>query len=124
VVNGLTVTSASNTLDETLEGLTLELKGTTEPGAPITVTVGQDRAAVREALEEFVQAYNGVVGTVRDLSRFNPETRRARCWSATARCVPSGADSSDRPVALRHRPRCQLHQPREPRVSAPTATAG
>jgi flagellar hook-associated protein 2 len=75
VVNGLAITSPSNSLDEALEGLTLELKGTTEPGVPITVTIGQDRAAVRSALSEFVQAYNGVVGTARELSRYNPETR-------------------------------------------------
>lgn len=75
VVNGLAITGASNSLGDTLEGLTLELKGTTEPGAPITVTVGQDRAAVRTALNEFVQAYNGVVDTLRDLTRYNPETR-------------------------------------------------
>ena len=75
VLNGLPVTSPSNNLDETLEGLTLQLKGTTEPGAPISVTVGEDRAAVREALNELVKAYNGVIDTVRDLTRFNPETR-------------------------------------------------
>ena len=91
VVNGLPVTSASNRLGETIEGLTLELKGTTEPGAPITVTVGQDRAAVRDALEEFVKAYNGVVGTVRDLSRFNPETREgaALVGDSTLRSIES-----------------------------------
>jgi flagellar hook-associated protein 2 len=91
VVNGLPVTSASNRLDDTVEGLTLELRGTTEPGAPITVTVGQDRAAVRDALEEFVQAYNGVVGTARDLSRFNPETREgsALVGDSTLRSIQS-----------------------------------
>jgi flagellar hook-associated protein 2 len=75
VINGLTVTSPGNSLDQTLEGLTLDLKGTTEAGAPITVTVGQDKGAVRSALNEFVKAYNGVVETVRDLTRYDPETR-------------------------------------------------
>ena len=99
VVNGLPVTSASNRLDDTVEGLTLELKGTTEPGAPITVTVGQDRAAVRDALEEFVQAYNGVVGTVRDLSRVNPETQEgaALVGDSTLRSIQSRLA-----VALQH----------------------
>jgi flagellar hook-associated protein 2 len=69
VINGLTVTSPGNSLDQTLEGLTLDLKGMTEAGAPITVTVGQDRGAVRSALNEFVKAYNGVVETV---SRSDP----------------------------------------------------
>jgi flagellar hook-associated protein 2 len=75
VINGLTVTSPSNNLDQTLDGLTLDLKGTTEAGSPITVTVGQDRDAVRSALNEFVKAYNGVVETARDLTRYDPETR-------------------------------------------------
>jgi len=75
VINGLTVTSPSNSLDQTLDGLTLDLKGTTEAGSPITVTVGQDRDAVRSALNEFVKAYNGVVETARDLTRYDPETR-------------------------------------------------
>jgi flagellar hook-associated protein 2 len=75
VVNGLAITSASNNLGDTVEGLTLDLKGTTEAGSPITVTVGQDRDAVRSALNEFVKAYNGVVETARDLTRYDPETR-------------------------------------------------
>ena len=75
VLNGLPITSPDNNLDQTLEGLNLQLKGTTEPGAPITVSVDEDRAAVREALNEFVKAYNGVIDTVRNLTRFNPETQ-------------------------------------------------
>lgn len=75
VINGLTVTSPGNSLDQTLDGLTLDLKGTTEAGSPITVSVGQDRGAVRSALNEFVKAYNGVVETARDLTRYDPETR-------------------------------------------------
>ena len=77
VINGLTVTSASNTLDKAIEGLTLELKGRTEVGSPITVDVGQDRAAIREALEGFIKAYNAVVKQVSDFTRYNPETREA-----------------------------------------------
>lgn len=76
-INGLAVTSASNTLDQAIEGLTLELKGTTEAGSPITVDVGQDRAAVRGALEGFIKAYNAVVKQVSDFTRYNPETREA-----------------------------------------------
>lgn len=75
VVNGLSVTSPSNTLNDTIEGLTLTLTDTTAPGAPVTVTVERDREAVGSALNEFVQAYNGVIETARDLARYDPETR-------------------------------------------------
>lgn len=76
-INGLTVTSTSNTLDQAIEGLSLELKGTTEAGSPITVDVGQDRAAVRTAMEGFITAYNSVITQIGDLTRYNPETREA-----------------------------------------------
>jgi flagellar hook-associated protein 2 len=76
-INGLTVTGASNTLDQAIEGLSLELKGTTEVGSPVTVDVGQDRAAVRTAVEGFITAYNSVITQIADLTRYNPETREA-----------------------------------------------
>jgi len=74
VVNGLNVTSPNNNLTDTLEGLNLQLKSRTEPGAPVTVVVERDRDAVREAFGEFVEAYNSVIETVRARTRFNPET--------------------------------------------------
>lgn len=75
VINGLTVTSASNTLDDTIEGLTFTLRGTTGEDAPLRVTVGEDRSGVRNAVGAFVEAYNGVVEQIRGLTRYNPETR-------------------------------------------------
>lgn len=75
-INGLTVTSASNTLDEAIEGLTLTLRGESEPGTSISVEVGKNRAAVRGAINEFVSAYNAVVDQVRELTRYDPETQQ------------------------------------------------
>ncbi|WP_018952850.1 flagellar filament capping protein FliD [Thioalkalivibrio sulfidiphilus] len=76
IINGLTVTSASNTLDNAVEGLTLNLRGTTQEGVPLTVTVGENRASVRNAVNAFIEAYNGVVDQVRELTKYDPETQR------------------------------------------------
>lgn len=76
VINGLTVISASNTLNNAVEGLTLNLRGTTQEGVPLTVTVGENRGSVRNAVNAFIEAYNGVVDQVRELTKYDPETQR------------------------------------------------
>lgn len=75
VINGLTVTSASNTLDNVIEGLSLTLRATTEPGAPVSVTVSENRGSVRNAVNAFIEAYNAVVEQIRELTKYDPESR-------------------------------------------------
>ncbi len=73
VVNGIAITSASNSLVNVIEGLAIDLKsaGTT------TVTVAQDREGVTGAISEFVDKFNALIVTINQLSRFNPETNEA-----------------------------------------------
>jgi len=55
-INGLLVNPASNTLTDVVEGLTLTLaKATT---GPVQVSVGNDTAAQRKLITDFVAAYN------------------------------------------------------------------
>ncbi|WP_018140046.1 flagellar filament capping protein FliD [Thioalkalivibrio sp. ALJ7] len=71
VIDGVTVTSATNTLDDTIEGVTIELQGTS--AAPATVSVREDQSALREALQGFVEQYNTLVGQTRELTSYNVE---------------------------------------------------
>ncbi|MFO7954415.1 MAG: flagellar filament capping protein FliD [Thioalkalivibrio sp.] len=71
VVDGLTVTSSSNTLDDTIEGLNIELTGTS--ASPATVSVSEDQGELRDALQAFVDQYNSLVGQTRELTAFDPE---------------------------------------------------
>ncbi len=57
VVNGLTVTSKSNTFDEVIEGVTFQLNGVSQ-GQVNNVTVGQDTDTVLETISSFVDVYN------------------------------------------------------------------
>ncbi len=75
-INGLALTSASNTVADAVDGVTLTLRGVSE-GQPATVSVEADRGAVRSAIEGFVEAYNGFVRTAGDLTRYDPETGNA-----------------------------------------------
>ena len=73
VIDGLTVTSSSNTLDKAIEGVTLSLVKAS-PGTSVTVTVSQNTAGVVSAVEGFVNGYNDFIQTVTDLTRYDPET--------------------------------------------------
>lgn len=56
-INGLALSSASNTLDSTIQGLSIDLL---KAGSTIDLTVSVDAGAQKKAIEEFVTAYNAV----------------------------------------------------------------
>lgn len=72
-VNGLELTSSSNKIENVIEGVTLDLRQTTEGTETVTVTVGQDRAGARSKLEALVRSYNTLVDTIGSLGRVDPD---------------------------------------------------
>lgn len=61
----LELTSASNSFDNAIDGLTIDLKKThATAGDVLTFTVGQDGEATREQLQTLVDGYNAIVDTV------------------------------------------------------------
>ena len=75
VINGLSVSSPSNTLDATIAGLTLTLKQTTT--APVEVTVAKDSASMRTAVDDFVKAYNALNAYINEQTKYDPNTKVA-----------------------------------------------
>jgi flagellar hook-associated protein 2 len=69
-INGVLVTRATNTIENVVDGLTFNL---TEVGKS-TVKVEQDTAKVAERVQAFVDKFNELQSTIRDLSTFNSET--------------------------------------------------
>lgn len=59
-VNGVTISSPSNTITGAIAGLTLELKSTTQPGDSIQVQVRPSPNGLASALQNFVKAYNAL----------------------------------------------------------------
>jgi flagellar hook-associated protein 2 len=72
-VNGIAVTSKSNTVAEAIQGVNLNLLkvGTSQ------VTLQRDTASVGSAIADFVNAYNGLQATAKQLTSYNAETRSA-----------------------------------------------
>jgi flagellar hook-associated protein 2 len=73
-INGLAVTSASNTLTNVLDGLSITLAK--ETAAPVTVTVAQDNTSMGKAISDFAKAYNDVVSYLRDQTAYNADTKK------------------------------------------------
>lgn len=76
VIDGITVQKSSNTIDDALEGVTLNLLKA-EPGTTSTLTVEKDNSSVEAAVKAFVTAYNGLEKTITNLSRYDSTTDQA-----------------------------------------------
>ncbi len=72
-VNGLALTASSNQLTDVLPGLTLRLERVSGAGAT-TVSVSQDRDAVRSRLNTLAAVYNSLQDVVRNNGRYDPAT--------------------------------------------------
>jgi flagellar hook-associated protein 2 len=68
VVDGVPISSASNTVSNVINGVTLNL-GSPSPNTPVTVNVTPDTTQATTAINSFVSAYNTVVGDIN--SQFN-----------------------------------------------------
>ncbi|HEU4618975.1 MAG TPA: flagellar filament capping protein FliD [Gammaproteobacteria bacterium] len=85
-LNGLELTASSNTIDDVVPGLTLELHGVSAAGDAASLVVGTDVDAVRGALANVVKTYNALVDKIAASSRVVPKD-------------PSSADSSNQQSA-------------------------
>ncbi len=72
-VNGAPVTSASNTLDDLIDGVSVQVAKTTT--GPVDVTVARDTAAMKTLIQQFVGAYNEANKFLSDQTRYNADTK-------------------------------------------------
>jgi flagellar hook-associated protein 2 len=73
-INGIEVESASNTLANVSDGVTLKLVKTTT--APVEVTVAADSAAVKTTIEDFVKAFNDLASYIRTQTKYDDVNKR------------------------------------------------
>lgn len=74
-IDGIAVTSASNTVTNAVPGVTLNLL--TETTTAATITIGEDTASIKTKLEAFQTAYNKVATTLTDLTKYDAATKKA-----------------------------------------------
>lgn len=73
-LNGISITSQSNTVEGALQGVTLNLSAT---GSSQTLTISQDTDAIYDAISTFVTAYNSYVSSVDTLTAYNADSDTA-----------------------------------------------
>jgi flagellar hook-associated protein 2 len=74
-INNVAITSASNTLSDTVPGLTLTLSQVTT--APVEIEVKADQDAMRKNVQGFVDAYNALNNMLAETTKYNPESKTA-----------------------------------------------
>jgi len=72
-IDGIKVTSNSNTIADAIEGVTLNLEKA-DPGNVIPVNIEFDELAAKTAVNQFVSAYNAVMTTLGDVTKFDAES--------------------------------------------------
>jgi flagellar hook-associated protein 2 len=73
-INGIAIESASNTLANVSDGVTLKLVKTTT--APVEVSVANDSAAVKTAIEDFVKSFNELASFIRTQTQYDEANQR------------------------------------------------
>lgn len=79
-LNGLTLTSSSNSVTSTIDGVSLNLRKASAE-AVTTLSIERDMTSVRGAIEGFVKSYNDLDRLLRELTAFDPATRRGAVLS-------------------------------------------
>lgn len=69
-LDGIAITQASNTISNTIDGVTLNL-AQTNVGQPLTLSVSRNSQAITAGVQSFVNAYNAANGTLKQLTAFN-----------------------------------------------------
>ncbi len=72
-INGIVVTSSSNTLSGVADGITLTLGKVS--ATPVEVTVEADNESVKKAINDFVSAFNELANYIRDQTKYDPGSK-------------------------------------------------
>ncbi len=99
-VGGITVTRSSNTIDDLVEGATITLNATTT--GPVTITSERDIDGAVDKVKGFVDAVNGVLGTLKTMTAYDPESRQAgplQGSSEARQLMTNLRDAISRPMA-------------------------
>ena len=92
-VGGSTITRSSNTINDLIPGVTLNLVHTSGVGdPPATVTVARDPAAMTAKVQALVDAINGVLSDVKKDTAYDATTKKAGPLNGdgTARSIADG----------------------------------
>ncbi len=95
--NPLTITSASNKIENVVDGLTLQLTKAQKSGdAPLLVNIEQDKEAVTGSLKKFVDSYNELLDELAKMTSSDPKAPGALSSDSGVRSLKSVLSNSVR----------------------------
>jgi flagellar hook-associated protein 2 len=74
-VNGIAVSSATNTFDKTIAGVTFTASQITT--APVDISISQDNSSILSNVNDFVKAYNALNDVLNDATKYDAATKTA-----------------------------------------------
>lgn len=94
-INGLAVTSATNTLTNNIPGVTIKLVATTTTGygtageikSPLTMSISEDVTPAVKNVSDFVTAYNALNANLTDLTKYDAATKTAGLFQGDSSVV-------------------------------------
>lgn len=94
-INGLAVTSASNTLSGNIPGVSIKLSNVTTTGygsgsevrAPLTLSISEDVTPAVKNVNDFVNAYNTLIKSLSDLTKYDSATNKAGLFQGDSSVV-------------------------------------
>lgn len=72
-INNIPIDSASNTLTDVLDGLTVRVSRVT--AAPVDLSVAEDAESIKKAVTTFAEAYNSLVQLIREQTGYDQNTK-------------------------------------------------
>ncbi|HET7158187.1 MAG TPA: flagellar filament capping protein FliD, partial [Burkholderiales bacterium] len=83
VIDGISVSKATNTITDAIEGLTINLLKT-NTGSTTTLSAVRDTAGIQASVQSFVKAYNDLLKTITDLTKVDTETKKGSMLTGDA----------------------------------------
>jgi flagellar hook-associated protein 2 len=77
-INGLDITSALNTVEDAIDGVTLTLKAVTDTGEAAAVSINDNTAGIVGAINSFKDGYNELIGAINELTAYDSDLGRGR----------------------------------------------
>lgn len=84
-VNGIPVTSATNTFANTVAGVTF--KAEAETTAPVEITITKDNTALTKNISDFVAAYNAINTLLSDATKYDGSTKQAGLFQGDSTAI-------------------------------------
>lgn len=76
MLDGIEIRSDANTISDAVDGITLELHDITDR-VPVQISTAFDRQAINESVNQFVETYNQMIGTIETIAGVDPQTGEA-----------------------------------------------